>query len=167
VSLFPDDITNSAARLLEDCRRRGITLATAESCTGGLLAAGLTSIAGSSDVFERGFVTYSNQSKMELLGVSSSTLEAHGAVSPETAIEMADGLLRNSAASIGISITGIAGPAGGGADKPVGLVHMAVSWRSGTTAHQEFRFGPRSRSEIQIEAARAALGLLARSAADR
>ncbi len=123
MSLFPDDLSTSAAKLLEDCRRRAITLSTAESCTGGLLAACLTSIAGSSDVFESGFVTYSNQSKMNLLGVTAGTLEAHGAVSAETAVEMAQGLLRNSRADIGISITGIAGPGGGSNEKPVGLVY--------------------------------------------
>jgi nicotinamide-nucleotide amidase len=163
VNIFPEDISESAARLLEKCCRRGLTLATAESCTGGLLAACLTSIAGSSDVFERGFVTYSNQSKMNLLGVTAGTLEAHGAVSAETAVEMGEGLLRNSRADIGISITGIAGPGGGSDEKPVGLVHMAVSRRLKPVLQHEFRFGPLPRNSIQIEAVRSALNLIARS----
>lgn len=150
-----------AARLLEEFRKGELTLATAESCTGGLLAACFTSIAGSSDVFERGLVTYSNQSKIDLLGVKPSALEAFGAVSREVAIEMAEGLLRQSKADVGISITGIAGPGGGSAEKPVGLVHMAVSCRSGVTDHKEFRLGTLSRDAIQIDAVRAALGFLA------
>jgi nicotinamide-nucleotide amidase len=162
VSIFPQDITDTAAGLLEKCRMLKIMLASAESCTGGLLAASLTSIAGSSDVFERGFVTYSNQSKIDLLGVTSATLDKLGAVSRETSIEMAEGLLRNSHAGIGISITGIAGPGGGSAEKPVGLVHMAVCRRLRPVRHEEFRFGQLDRNTIQIEAVRSALAMTAK-----
>jgi nicotinamide-nucleotide amidase len=160
VSLFPEDVTKSASLLLETCRKRKLLIATAESCTGGLLAASLTSIAGSSDVFERGFVTYSNQAKIDMLGVSANTLSSFGAVSIETAVEMAEGILRKSGSEIGISITGIAGPGGGSDDKPVGLVHMAVCRRSVGISHHECRFGLLARNTIQIEAVRTALQLL-------
>jgi nicotinamide-nucleotide amidase len=160
VSIFPKDITASASLLLEYCGKRRLLLATAESCTGGLLAACLTSIAGSSDVFERGFVTYSNQAKVDLLGVNPDTLSAYGAVSRETAFEMAEGTIRRSAADIGISITGIAGPGGGSEAKPVGLVHMAVCRKSSQPQHQEFQFGPQARTVIQLQAVRAALLML-------
>jgi nicotinamide-nucleotide amidase len=162
--MFPEDITVASSRLLETCRRQSVRIATAESCTGGLLAACLTSIAGSSDVFERGWATYSNRSKVELLGVSAQTLTSFGAVSPQTALEMARGALQNSAAEIVISITGIAGPGGYSAEKPVGLVHMATITRKGRTDEQEFLFGMLARNDIQLEAVRAALKLLARSA---
>lgn len=161
MSIFPGDMITSAALLIDDCRQQKLLIATAESCTGGLLAACLTSIAGSSDVFERGFVTYSNQAKIELLGVSPDTIAAYGAVSRETALEMAKGVLINSKADIGISITGIAGPGGGSDQKPVGLVHMGVCRRSTQTAHRQFEFGLQTRNEIQLMAVRAALLMLA------
>jgi nicotinamide-nucleotide amidase len=164
VNLFPEDITVAASQLLETCRSQSLRIASAESCTGGLLAACVTSIAGSSDVFERGWATYSNQSKVELLGVSAQTLESYGAVSSQTALEMARGALQNSVADIAISITGIAGPGGYSAEKPVGLVHMATITREGLAAQKEFRFGMLGRNHIQLEAVRAALKMLARSA---
>jgi nicotinamide-nucleotide amidase len=160
VSLFPAELTASALVLLGELRGRALRLASAESCTGGLLAACLTSIAGSSDVFECGFVTYSNQSKIALLGVNPTTITSQGAVSRETAVEMAQGILSNSSADIGISITGIAGPAGGSDDKPVGLVHMAIAWKPAGITHYEFRFGSLARGVIQIEATRTAVNLL-------
>jgi nicotinamide-nucleotide amidase len=166
VSIFPEEITKAASQLLEDCRGGQVRLATAESCTGGLLAAALTSIAGSSDVFERGFVTYSNQAKIELLGVSAETLSTSGAVSRETAAEMLQGIFRNSNTDLGISITGVAGPDGGSSAKPVGLVHMAVG-RRGEPAHShEFRFPPVSRNAIQLDAVAEALRLLTARAAN-
>jgi nicotinamide-nucleotide amidase len=160
VSIFPQDVTRSASELLKRCRMRNLRIATAESCTGGLVAACLTSIAGSSDVFDRGLVTYSNQAKIDLLGVRSSTLDSFGAVSHETAMEMLEGLFRNSAASLGISVTGIAGPGGGSVEKPVGLVYMACGMRGHKANGKEFRFRIAERNEIQLEALGVALDLL-------
>ena len=115
--------------MLDACRDEGLKVVTAESCTGGMVAAALTDIAGSSDVFERGFVTYSNEAKQDVLGVSGHTLSERGAVSEETAREMAAGALENSRADLAVSITGIAGPGGGTSDKPVGLVWFTVVGR--------------------------------------
>src|SRR4051794_40923797 len=119
--------TELANALLQACHQRGIMLATAESCTGGMIIAALTDIAGSSAVVDRGFITYSNQAKMEMLGVAAATLDAHGAVSCETASEMAAGALARSRAGLSLAVTGIAGPGGGSADKPVGLVWFGVA----------------------------------------
>ena len=120
-------IRTAAREVIEKYSLAGKMIATAESCTGGMIAEALTDIAGSSAVVDRGFVTYSNQAKVEMLGVSIDTLQKHGAVSMQTAVEMAKGAVRHSAADISVSVTGIAGPAGGTADKPVGLVHMAFA----------------------------------------
>ncbi|RVC10993.1 CinA family protein, partial [Mesorhizobium sp. M7A.F.Ca.AU.002.02.1.1] len=122
-------MTNSdlANALLQACQKRGIMLATAESCTGGMIIAALTDIAGSSAVVDRGFIAYSNEAKMDMLGVSAATLDAHGAVSRETAIEMATGALTRSRAGLTLAVTGIAGPGGGSAEKPVGLVWGGVA----------------------------------------
>jgi len=119
---------------------QGLTLATAESCTGGGLAFLLTSVAGSSDWFERGLVTYSNESKIELLGVSPATIEQSGAVSEATAVEMAEGTLAHTSVDLSVAITGIAGPGGGTADKPVGTVCFAWSQRQGETISATIRF---------------------------
>src|SRR5262249_53163778 len=116
-----------ARAVLDACRAHGIMLTTAESCTGGMIAAALTDIPGSSDVVDRGFVTYSNEAKMEMVGVRHATLAAHGAVSRETAVEMAAGALAHSRAGIALSVTGIAGPGGGSAEKPVGLVWFGLA----------------------------------------
>jgi nicotinamide-nucleotide amidase len=159
VSLFDDAILAQARAVIEVCRARGPKLATAESCTGGLVAAALTEIAGSSDVVERGFVTYSNEAKRELLGVLSATLEAHGAVSEATAREMAEGALRASRCDIAVSITGVAGPGGGSAEKPVGLVHFACATRQGTVA-AERRFGDLGRTAVRLAAVAQALAML-------
>jgi nicotinamide-nucleotide amidase len=134
------ELLGKAKRLLEACRRAGVKLATAESCTGGLIAGTLTEIAGSSDVVERGFVTYSNEAKAELVGVSEETLRAHGAVSEPVAREMAEGALRHSGADIAVSVTGIAGPGGATAGKPVGLVHLACARRGRDTIHRRIVF---------------------------
>jgi nicotinamide-nucleotide amidase len=133
-------LLGKAKRLLESCRRAGVKLATAESCTGGVIAGTLTEIAGSSDVVERGFVTYSNEAKVELVGVSEETLRAHGAVSELVAREMAEGALRHSRADIAVSVTGIAGPGGATAGKPVGLVHLACARRGRDTIHRRIVF---------------------------
>ena len=135
----------SPADLLDRYRRAGKKIATAESCTGGMVAAALTDIAGSSDVVDRGFVTYSNEAKMEMLDVDPATLEKHGAVSEETAIEMAEGALDNSNADITISVTGIAGPTGGTEEKPVGLVYMAVATPEQTKAFRHHFAGDRAK----------------------
>jgi nicotinamide-nucleotide amidase len=138
---------------------RKLKLATAESCTGGMVAAAITDIAGSSKVFERGFVTYSNESKTELLGVATASLVQYGAVSAEVALAMATGALSGSHADIAVSITGIAGPDGGSAEKTVGLVHFAVATRN-ATKHAVQRFGNLTRSEIRLKATEFALSLV-------
>jgi nicotinamide-nucleotide amidase len=127
--------------LLEDYRQRGWKIATAESCTGGMIAAALTAIAGSSDVFERGWVTYSNEAKAESLGVPLETLAAHGAVSPEIAEAMAKGALHRARAQIAVSVTGIAGPGGGSAEKPVGLVYIGLARKDGWSQVERCEFG--------------------------
>ncbi|HUR42784.1 MAG TPA: CinA family protein [Aestuariivirga sp.] len=149
-----------AAALLDNCRARGVKIATAESCTGGMVAALLTSIAGSSDVFDRGFVTYSNEAKIEMLGVSPEIVAQFGAVSRECALAMAHGAILKSAATLAVSITGIAGPGGGSAAKPVGLVHFACARRNGATLHREKRFGDIGRNGVRKASVEVALDLL-------
>jgi nicotinamide-nucleotide amidase len=139
-------------------------VATAESCTGGLVAAALTEIAGSSDVVDRGFVTYSNAAKMAMLGVLPEALEANGAVSRQTAEAMAQGAVENSNADLAVAITGIAGPGGGSADKPVGLVHFAVAAQDGRLTHRDERFGDIGRSEVRRRSVLVALAMLQRLA---
>lgn len=149
-----------AAALLNKCRARGVKIATAESCTGGMVAALLTTIAGSSDVFDCGFVTYSNEAKIGMLGVSSEVIAEFGAVSRECALAMAHGAILKSAATLAVSITGIAGPGGGSAAKPVGLVHFACAQRNGVTLHREERFGDIGRDGVRRASVEAALELL-------
>lgn len=156
-----------AIRVLDLCRARGLTVATAESCTGGLVAAALTAIAGSSDVVDRGVVTYSNAAKREMLGVSAATLEAHGAVSEETAREMVSGLLRIAGTSLGVSVTGIAGPGGGSESKPVGLVHFAASTREGKVIARREVFAGQDRAGVRRLATLTALAMLAELAGTR
>ena len=141
-------LLEQAAALLQACRERGIMLATAESCTGGLIAATLTAIAGSSDVVERGFVTYSNEAKTELVGVPAELIARHGAVSEEVARAMAEGALAHSRADIAISVTGVAGPGGGSAAKPVGLVCLGLAQR-GKPAVTERHIFPGDRTAIR------------------
>jgi len=139
-----DEVTrNLATSVLEHCRALGWKVATAESCTGGLIAGALTEIAGSSDVVDRGFVTYSNEAKMQMLGVPAETLEAHGAVSEETARAMAVGALEKSDATVTVAVTGVAGPGGGSAEKPVGLVHFAAATPDGIVAEHRILEGDR------------------------
>jgi nicotinamide-nucleotide amidase len=142
-------IRSTAKHVLELCRARGLRVATAESCTGGLVAAALTEIAGSSDVVDRGFVTYSNEAKAEMLGVPLSTIKRYGAVSAQTAKAMAAGALKNSYADLAVSITGIAGPGGGTKQKPVGLVHFAAARRGGRSVARKKLFGPAGRSHVR------------------
>lgn len=156
---FAPALLDAAEALLGAARGRGLKIATAESCTGGLIAALLTEIAGSSDVFERGFVTYSNDAKRELLGVPEELLTTHGAVSAPVARAMAQGALRRARADIAVAVTGIAGPGGGTAEKPVGLVHIAVA-RGGDTRAEEHRFGDLGREQVRLKTVEAALRLL-------
>jgi nicotinamide-nucleotide amidase len=142
-------LVEQAAALLELCRRKQLRIATAESCTGGLIAATLTEIPGSSDVVERGFVTYSNDAKQAMLGVPSITLSQFGAVSREIAEAMATGALANSPAELAVSVTGIAGPGGGAPGKPVGLVHFAAASKRGGLIHRERRYGDIGRSQVR------------------
>ena len=149
-----------AAELLEACRVRNETIAAAESCTGGLVAAALTAIPGSSDVFERGFVIYSNTAKSEMLGVPVWLIERHGAVSEDVARAMAGGALTHSHASLAVAVTGIAGPDGGTAEKPVGLVHFAAGRRDAAMRHERVEFGNLGRAEIRRRSVERALVLL-------
>jgi len=158
--MFPPALTDRAAALIARYASLGLKIATAESCTGGLVAALLTEIPGSSVVFERGFVTYSNAAKQELLGVPEATLAAHGAVSEETARAMAEGALEASRADVAVSVTGIAGPDGGTAAKPVGLVHFACARRGAATVAREERFGDIGRDAVRLAAVRVGLDLL-------
>jgi len=158
--MISDMIKDAAVRVLDTCRIHGLKVATAESCTGGLIAGALTEISGSSDVLDRGFVTYSNAAKETMLGVPASTLERHGAVSQETADAMALGALTMSGADLAVAVTGIAGPGGGSAAKPVGLVHFAAAARDGRHFHRERRYGDIGRSAVRAHAVAEALAML-------
>ncbi len=151
-----------AAALLHAARRAGLRIATAESCTGGLIAGALTEVAGSSDVFDRGFVTYSNAAKQDMLGVSPETLEAFGAVSEEVAREMAEGALARSAAQLAVSVTGIAGP-GGSAHKPEGRVCFGLARAGEATRSETVEFGALGRANVRRATVNHALALLAES----
>ena len=149
-----------AEAVLDACRARGLTLATAESCTGGLVAGALTAVPGSSDVVDRGFVTYSNAAKMAMLGVPAGILDQHGAVSAQTAEAMARGALKAAGTSLAVSITGVAGPGGGSDAKPVGLVHFGCARSDGALLLREMRFGPLTRDEIRARSVGVALDML-------
>ena len=157
---FDAALEERAKWLVERYTAAGLTIATAESCTGGLAAGLITEIAGSSAVLERGFVVYSNAAKIGMLGVSPETIDAVGAVSEATAREMAVGALENSRADVAVSITGVAGPGGGSAEKPVGLVHFACARRGRPTAHVERRFGEIGRGAVRKASIEQALELL-------
>ena len=148
-----------AKQTLQAARDKEWQIATAESCTGGLIAASLTEITGSSDVFDRGFVTYSNAAKQKMLGVRTTTLEAFGAVSEETAIEMAQGALDNSIADIAVSVTGIAGP-GGSDHKPEGRVCFGLAIKNTTTFSQTVEFGAIGRKYVRIKTVQHALNMI-------
>ena len=163
--MISDDLAGAAAAVLDACREKGLMLATAESCTGGMIAAALTEIAGSSAVVDRGFVTYSNAAKQSMLGVPAATLGAHGAVSAETAAAMARGAIAHSEADIAVSVTGVAGPGGGSAEKPVGLVHFGAAARDGRLLAREARFGDIGRGEVRRRSVLIALEMLMQLAA--
>jgi len=158
--MFDDDIVQAAREVLDICRGKNLKVATAESCTGGLVAGALTEIAGSSAVVERGFVTYSNGAKETMLGVPGKMLTQFGAVSRETAEAMVKGALTHAPADLAVSITGIAGPDGGSAEKPVGLVHFAAADRNGRLVHVERRFGAIGRSMVRQRSVLQALLML-------
>jgi nicotinamide-nucleotide amidase len=161
--VFDPETIDLATAVLAACRARNWHVATAESCTGGLVAAALTAIAGSSDVVDRGFVTYSNQAKTDLVGVPEATLAAHGAVSAETALAMCQGAVARAGADLAVSITGVAGPGGGSAEKPVGLVYLGVATRAG--GRTERHVFPGDRDAIRHAAMLRALHLLREAAA--
>ena len=160
MSIWPEDIEATARAIVADFTKKELLIATAESCTAGLIAGAITEISGSSNIFDRGFVTYSNEAKREMIGVANATLKAHGAVSRETALEMAEGAIGNSGANISVAVTGIAGPGGGSEDKPVGLVHLAAARRGSKSIHREMRYGDLGRSGIRLATVRTALEML-------
>ncbi|MBY5355424.1 CinA family protein [Rhizobium leguminosarum] len=160
MSLFSDDILSAAETIIRDFTAAGLMVSTAESCTGGLIAGALTEISGSSAVVDRGFVTYTNSAKIEMLGVQAETLSRFGAVSEETARQMVHGALFRSRAEIAVAVTGIAGPGGGSAEKPVGLVHLAAKSRAGALIHRKMHYGDIGRSEVRLATIRTALEMV-------
>lgn len=157
--LFPPELLDEARALLSALQSRGLRLATAESCTGGLLAGLLTEISGASATLERGFVSYSNVAKVELLGVDAQLLQRCGAVSEEVARAMAEGALSRAPVDMALSVTGIAGPDGGSPQKPVGLVYLAAASKGRPTLVRECRFGAVGRREIRLASVHEALAL--------
>jgi nicotinamide-nucleotide amidase len=160
--MFPQPLLDLARAVLAKARQEGLRLATTESCTGGLIAALLTEIPGSSDVFECGFVVYSNRAKSDLLGVPADLIADQGAVSEAVARAMAEGAVTKSDAQLAVAVTGIAGPGGGTKLKPVGLVHIAAARDGRPILHEVHRFGDIGRSEIRLASVEAALRLLRR-----
>jgi nicotinamide-nucleotide amidase len=158
--MFSQSLVTDASKLLDTLRSRRLLVATAESCTGGLISALLTEIPGSSDVVERGFVTYSNEAKAQMIGVDPGLVALHGAVSHEVAVAMAAGAIAYSLADVSVAVTGVAGPGGGSAAKPVGLVHIAAARKGAPPIHLECRFGDIGRTEIRIRSVVAALKLV-------
>ncbi|MFN0219119.1 MAG: CinA family protein [Hyphomicrobium sp.] len=158
--MFAKDDIDRAERLLSNLRGKGLRLVAAESCTGGLITALLTEIPGSSDVLDRGFVTYADDAKTTMLAVPKAVIDRHGAVSAVVAVAMAEGALANSQAGVAVAVTGIAGPDGGSPQKPVGLVYIAVGRRGGAPAAQRFSFGDIGRSAIRMATVREALRLI-------
>lgn len=166
MSFWPEDIEETARSIVADFTEKQLLIATAESCTAGLIAGAITEIPGSSNVFDRGFITYSNEAKREMIGVANATLKAHGAVSRPTALEMAQGAIGNSGANISIAVTGIAGPGGGTEEKPVGLVHLAAARTGHETLHREMRYGDIGRNAVRLATVRTALEMLVEISAD-
>ncbi len=164
MTFFAAPLLHDAQTLLQQLRTKNLTLATAESCTGGLVSALLTEIAGSSDVFTHGYITYANAAKIAMLGVPQHLIETHGAVSEEVARAMAEGAQRASGASIAVAITGIAGPSGGTENKPVGLVHIACARDGSATLHAAQQFAG-NRGQVRLQAVEAALALVRRQVA--
>lgn len=157
--LFPPLMLEQAREVVDICRRRGLTIATAESCTGGLLSGILTEIPGASEMFTHGFITYANPAKIMMVDVPEGTIASHGAVSEETARAMAEGARRTSGASFGIAITGISGPGGGTPGKPVGTVHVACAYDHKQTMHAQYVFDG-ERTCIRLKSVEAALAML-------
>lgn len=157
--IFPGELSVKAAALVDHLRARKLMLATAESCTGGLIAGLITSIPGSSDVFDSGFVTYSNAAKTRMTGVPAALIARHGAVSAEVARAMAEGALFHSAADVAVAVTGVAGPGGGTALKPVGLVHCAAARTGHATVSQVLNLGNIGRDAVRIETVRMAMDM--------
>ena len=164
--MFPEDIQSLAAEVIDLATRGGLTLATAESCTGGLVAAALTAVAGSSAAVDRGFVTYSNGAKSDLLDVPPDLIVAHGAVSEAVARSMAAGAKARAGVDLAVSVTGIAGPGGGSVEKPVGLVHFGCAGAGGLE-HAVYRFGDIGREAVRLESVRIALRMLRDAAGGR
>ena len=160
MNVFPEEILALARKIITEFTARGLMVSTAESCTAGLIVAALTEISGSSAVVDRGLVTYTNTAKKEMLGVQEETLERFGAVSRETALQMAHGALFRSHADFAVAVTGIAGPGGGSAEKPVGLVHLAAKSKAGTLIHREMRYGNIGRDKVRLATVMTALEML-------
>ncbi|MCA0355299.1 MAG: CinA family protein [Proteobacteria bacterium] len=158
--MFPLEIQTLSRLLIDEARARSLRLVTAESCTGGLVAGAICSISGASDVFERGFVTYTNRAKSEMLGVAGDLLADYGAVSEPVARAMAEGALRESHGHVAVAITGVAGPGGGTPMKPVGTVHFAVARANRSVTHRHERFDGETREAVQLAAVRTALEML-------
>ena len=158
--MLDDDIVVAAKRLLDICKRKNLLVATAESCTAGLVAGTLTEVPGTSSILDRGYITYSNEAKHEMLGVSHEILNKFGAVSRETAEAMVRGVLGHSRVHLAVSVTGIAGPDGGSKEKPVGLVHFAATSRSGKLTHAEKRYGNIGRDKVRKESVLQAFRML-------
>lgn len=158
--MFPLEVQTLARLLIDEARARSLRLVAAESCTGGLVAGAICSISGASDVFERGFVTYTNRAKSEMLGVPGDLIADHGAVSEPVARMMAEGALRESHGHVAVAITGVAGPGGGSPMKPVGTVHFAVARANRSVVHRLERFDGETREDVQLAAVRTALEML-------
>ena len=147
--MYQDEINNLAKEIIAVGPKNKVIISTAESCTGGMIGATITSVSGSSTVYDRGFITYSNNSKAELLGIDINKINQYGAVSKEIAKLMAEGCLRKSNSNLSVSVTGVAGPGGGTKDKPVGLVYMAIAKKNRDTINFKFLFGEKTRDEIR------------------
>lgn len=160
MSMFPPDIADLAALVIDEARVQGVRIAAAESCTGGLVAASICAVAGASDVFERGFVTYSNHAKQALLGVPGDLIADVGAVSEPVARRMAEGALQFSEAQLAVAVTGVAGPGGGTPMKPVGTVHFATARTGQPIRHRQEQFGDLGREQVQAASLRVALQML-------
>lgn len=158
--MFPDRLRNLCLLTMDEARERRVRIATAESCTGGLLAGLFTEFSGSSDVFERGFVTYSNRAKEEVLGVPGDMIADYGAVSEAVARLMAEGALENSRANLAVAITGVAGPGGGTPMKPVGTVHIACARENKAVLHEACYFGDIGRNEVRMASLETALAMI-------
>lgn len=162
--MFSKALVDEAAALVARYRDAGLKIATAESCTGGLVAAAITEAPGASAVLERGFVTYSDAAKREMLGVEPGIIDDYGAVSAQTALAMAIGALKASKADVAVAVTGVAGPDGGSLAKPVGLVHFACVERNGRVRALERRYGPLGRDEVRLNSVAEAFEMLAAAA---